>query len=233
MASGPDFPDPAECVGSTVLLRPADLNLYHRNARRGDVDAIMASLVSNGQFSPIIVNVGTHTGRPNEVLAGNHTLMALRRLREQQPFSTAYSAVKAHVVDVDDDMAARIVLVDNRSFEAGEGHDDEIVYQLLSEIGTTGTGFTDADLDALETAFGSTQGVSPDEDETPDDEPEKPDLPEREPSAIGYTLVFDDEEQQEIWFAFIKHLKGEYPDPDLTVGDRLLLHLTAHESERV
>lgn len=234
MASGPDFPNPADCVGLTVLLRPRDLNLHPRNPRRGDVDAIAGSLKANGQFKPIVVNVGTHTGRPNEVLAGNHTLKAFRQLAEQNPFDGYWTGIKAHVVDVDDDMATRIVLVDNRSFEMGEGHDDSVVFELLSEIGTTGTGYTDADLDALEEAFGSTQDVSPDEGDTPESDPEPPDLaPPREPNAIGYTLVFDDEDQQEQWFGFVKWLRERYPDDDLTLAERLIMHLEETESERV
>jgi hypothetical protein len=231
MASEPDFPDPAECVGLTVLLRTRDLNLYHRNPRKGDVDEIAASLKINGQFTPIIVNAGTHTGRPNEVLAGNHTLKAFRQLAEQNPFDTAWAIIKAHVVDVDDDdLAQRIVLVDNRSFEMGEGYDDQIVHELLSEVGTTGTGYTDADLDALDTAFAKSSENDNGEGEQTPDEPETPDLPQRDP-AIGFTIVFDDEDQQEAWFAWVKNLRDEYPDYE-TVGERLLAHLEDTAKER-
>ena len=57
-----------------------DLAPYHRNPRRGDVKAIARSLETNGQYRPIVVNLGTHTGRPNEVLAGNHTLAGAKHL---------------------------------------------------------------------------------------------------------------------------------------------------------
>ena len=228
MASGPDFPEVSDCVGMTVLVRPADLHTFHRNPRRGDVDAIAASLKENGQFKPIVVNVGTHTGRPNEVLAGNHTLMAFRQLREQNPFDAYYSGIKAHILDVDDDMANRIVLADNQTHELGEGTDDEVVYELLSKIGTTGTGYEDTDLDALEAALGK-QSSDPDPD---DDDDGKPDLPHKEPSAIGFTLVFDDEEQQDVWFAWVKKLREDYPDPDMTVAERLLAHLSDRAGQR-
>ncbi|MDX3097732.1 hypothetical protein PV417_24845 [Streptomyces sp. ME19-03-3] len=42
----------------------------HPNPRTGDVDAIAESLRVNGRYKAIVVNRGTHTGRPNEVLAG-------------------------------------------------------------------------------------------------------------------------------------------------------------------
>lgn len=50
----------------------SDLNLYHKNPRIGNLDVIKSSLRAHGQYKPILVNVGTYTGRPYEVLAGNH-----------------------------------------------------------------------------------------------------------------------------------------------------------------
>lgn len=222
---------PAEAVGTTVPVSPGALHTFHRNPRLGDVDAIVGSLKANGQFKPIVVNRGTHTGRPDEVLAGNHTLKAFRQLSEQNPFDNSWTMILAHIVDVDEDMANRIVLADNRTFEMGEGADDEIVLELLGQVGTTGTGYTDEDFDKLEAAFGSTKDVSPDEGETPESEPDKPDLSQRDP-AIGYTLVFDTEDQQDIWFAWIRQLRERYPDYE-TVAERLLAHLADTSQERV
>lgn len=226
MTSGPDFPDPAECVGMTVLLRPRDLNTYHRNPRRGDVEAIMGSLRANGQFKPIVVNVGSMTGRPNEVLAGNHTLLAFRRLAENNPFEAHWTGIKADVIDVDDEEAARIVLVDNQSWELGEGTDDAAVAELLNVVGTTGTGYSDEEMDAL------LEKLNPTVVDPPDADPEPPSLPEREPSAIGFTINFDDEDQISLWYEFVKTLRSRYPDLE-TVAECLLAHLADTESERV
>ena len=41
-----------------------ELTSYHRNPRRGDVETIVRSLEVNGQYRPIVVNLGTRTGRP-------------------------------------------------------------------------------------------------------------------------------------------------------------------------
>jgi ParB-like chromosome segregation protein Spo0J len=57
-----------------------ELRTYQRNPRQCDPTAIARSLAVNGQYRPIVVNKGTYTGRPNEVLAGNHTLIAARDL---------------------------------------------------------------------------------------------------------------------------------------------------------
>src|SRR5690625_3276165 len=84
-----------------------ELRAFHKNPRRGDVATIVESLDRLGQYRPIVVNLGTKTGRPNEVLAGNHTVQAAKKL--------GWKEIDAHIVDVDDDTAARIVLVDNKS----------------------------------------------------------------------------------------------------------------------
>lgn len=136
--------------GTTTKINPTELATYHRNARRGNVDAIVGSLRVNGQYKPITVNIGTHTGRPNEVLAGNHTLMAFRTLAEQNPFDPQWSEIAVHWVDVDEDKATRIVLADNRTAEDGT-YDEVALYDLIKSLGddTAGTGFNDHDLSRL------------------------------------------------------------------------------------
>jgi len=137
-------------VGSTTLIAPRELSTYHQNPRRGDVSVIAASLNANGQYKPIVVNRGTHTGRPNEVLAGNHTLMAFRDLAEQHPEDPRWESVRVHWVDVDDDRAARIVLVDNRSSEMGH-MDVAVLHEILSELpDVDGTGYSSSDLDSFQ-----------------------------------------------------------------------------------
>lgn len=90
-------PIPATLAGLVVAVD--SLRLYGQNPRRGDVDSICESLRNHGQYRPIVVRAGT-----NEVLAGNHTLAAARKL--------GWAEIAATFVDVDDDQAARIVLVD-------------------------------------------------------------------------------------------------------------------------
>ena len=89
---------------SQLTVPIAGLQHYGKNPRKGDVAAIAHSLEVNGQYKPIVVRTGTM-----EVLAGNHTLKAARELGWEQ--------IAATFVDVDDDRAARIVLVDNRTNE--------------------------------------------------------------------------------------------------------------------
>lgn len=136
----------------------ADLRTYHKNPRQGDVAAIAASLRVNGQYRPIVVNVGTHTGRPAEVLAGNHTLKAARDL--------GWENIAAVLVDVDDDQAARIVAADNRTADLG-AYDERLLAELLGGLDDLdGTGYTNDDLEklitGLEGAPGSADLLDPD-----------------------------------------------------------------------
>lgn len=137
-------------IGKTLLIQTADLNLHHKNPRRGDVDAIAGSLQAHGQFRPIVVNEGTHTGRPLEVLAGNHTLKAIRQLAETNPDDPRWSQVEAYVIDVDDDRATRIVLADNRTSDLGT-YDNAELLDLLEELDGAyeGTGYDEDYIDAL------------------------------------------------------------------------------------
>lgn len=215
--------DYTDAEGTTIEFHPSELSTFHRNARHGDVAAIAASLRSNGQFKPIVVNVGTHTGRRLEVLAGNHTLKAFRDLAEQFPDDERWQCVKAHLVDVDEDRATRIVLADNRTFERGEA-DVGTLLELLNDLPTIeGTGYDQAALDELTAAL--------DSQNKPPSNPTGPNLGNE--SVFSYTIQFDDELQQTRWFDFIKWVKTQHADPDLTVAERLLAHLDATAGERV
>lgn len=141
----------------TVTHAPVDeLTCYHRNPRRGNITGIAESLRVNGQYRALCVNQGSHTGRRNEVLAGNHTLLAARQL--------GWQSVAVTHVDVDDEHAARIVAADNRTADLGD-YDDRLLLELLAELpDLDGTGYDLGDLDALEKALAA--DISP----TPPDE---------------------------------------------------------------
>lgn len=129
------------------LRVPVDsLTTYHRNPRRGDTRAIAASLDINGQYRPITVNIGTHTGRYREVLAGNHTLAAAREL--------GWATIAATFVDVDDTAATRIVLADNRTSDLAT-YDTPALGALLTDLAGDydGTGYDPNDVDAIANAL--------------------------------------------------------------------------------
>jgi ParB-like chromosome segregation protein Spo0J len=119
----------------------ADLKPFDRNPRIGDVEQIKESLKHFGQFKTIVVNLGTHTGQPNVVLAGNHTLQAAREL--------GWTELTATVVDVDADTAAKIVLADNRSSDRADYNDDMLLELLQSLPDLEGTGYDAVDIGDL------------------------------------------------------------------------------------
>ena len=138
-------------------VRMRDLRLFSGNARRGDVDKIAQSLEVNGQYKPIVVNRGTKTDTPNEVLAGNHTVMAAQKL--------GWKEISAVFVDVDRIAAARIVVVDNQASDLAS-NDNEALLALLQEIGQLdGTGFEQSDLDALLALADGDPDFEPDTDD--------------------------------------------------------------------
>jgi site-specific DNA-methyltransferase (adenine-specific) len=143
---------------SDLRVPVTSLRAYGRNPRRGSVEAIKSSLAINGQYRPIVVN-----RRTSEVLAGNHTLAAARELGWQD--------VAATFVDVDEDQAARIVLVDNRSNDVAGYDDGELTALLASLPNLDGTGYEPMDLDALLADAG---GASSQDDTAPGDVPEDP-----------------------------------------------------------
>lgn len=143
---------------STTTIGVSELTPYYRNPRRGNITLIAESLQHLGQYRPIVVNKGSQTGRPNEVLAGNHTLAAAREL--------GWETIDIVTVDIDDHTAARIVAVDNRTSDVAL-NDDEILAALLNDLpDLTATGYTDADLAAL-LATTTEPAALVDPDETP------------------------------------------------------------------
>ena len=121
----------------SALAVPIDsLTPYQDNPRRGDLEAIKESLAVNGQYRPIVAN-----RRTGEVLAGNHTLRAAEQL--------GWTRIAVTWVDVDDETARRIVLVDNRSNDLA-GYDDALLASILEDLpDLEGTGYDQAALAEL------------------------------------------------------------------------------------
>ncbi|WP_297451765.1 DNA methyltransferase [uncultured Corynebacterium sp.] len=161
-------------IGTPETIRIDKLNNFHKNPRRGNVTEIAASIAANGLYKPIVVNRGTYTNRPMEVLAGNHTLKAMRLLTEQNPDSAEYRQVDCWIVDVDNDRANRIVLADNRTADLGD-YDNQTLFDLLESIDhdLDGTGYGYDDLaelaGELDSMSASESFVEEDFDATPDE----------------------------------------------------------------
>ncbi|SKT22705.1 ParB N-terminal domain-containing protein [Mycobacteroides abscessus] len=218
----PRRPSTKPAAGSTVAVAPSSLRNYHRNPRKGNVDSVVASLKAHGQYRPITANIGTHTGRPNEVLAGNHTLKAFRKLAGDEPEDARWNAILVHWVDVDEDQAKRIVLADNRTSEKGT-YDSKALADLLSDVShdLTGLGYTAEDLDAISaTSLGT--DVEVDLGLDADDEPPAESAGRGNP-VISYDIVFDSADQKIVWTEFVNWLRRTLPD--LTPGERITQYI--------
>jgi hypothetical protein len=137
---------------STETVAIGTLKPYGKNPRVGHVDAIAKSLEKNGQYRPIVVN-----RRDRTILAGNHTWKAAQQL--------GWDSISVTFVDVDDEQARRIVLVDNRSNDIAS-YDEHALADLLSSIvdeegvlGLVGTGFTETFVDDLVTRLDGPPGL--------------------------------------------------------------------------
>jgi hypothetical protein len=110
------------------------------NPRRGDVDAIADSIAANGFYGALIVQRSSR-----HILAGNHRWRGAKQL--------GLSEVPVVLVDVDDERAKRILVVDNRTSDLA-GWDEKALMAMLGEMaempeGLVGSGFDAVDLAEL------------------------------------------------------------------------------------
>ena len=120
----------------TELVSINKLKSYEKNPRKGNIKAIAESLETNKQYRPIVVQKST-----NQILAGNHTWLAAKSL--------GWKKVAVVFVDVDDEQAKKIVLADNRTNDLAE-YDDKILAELLTSLtSVSGTGYNEADMQAI------------------------------------------------------------------------------------
>lgn len=110
---------------------------YPANPRNGDTERIVESLAAHDQYRAIVVQASTGL-----ILAGNHTYAAL--------METGAKQVYAHVLECDDDEAAKIVLVDNRTNDVAR-YDNGLLLELLNSVSDdlSGTGYDKQDVDRL------------------------------------------------------------------------------------
>jgi DNA modification methylase len=111
------------------------------NPRRADTSVVVDSIAANGFYGALVVQRST-----GHILAGNHRWRAARE--------SGITELPVLYLDVDDDRARRILLVDNRTSDLAGYDETELVALLLLSMSATeaqlsGTGFTEDDLAAL------------------------------------------------------------------------------------
>ncbi|MBI2388655.1 MAG: DNA modification methylase [Deltaproteobacteria bacterium] len=152
---------------------------HPKNPRRGDLDSIAASIRKNGFYGALIVQRSS-----GFILAGNHRYLAAKRL--------GFTELPALFVDVDDRVAQKILLADNRTSDLA-GYDEQALGELLATLSNEqdldGTGYDQSEVDALlselsEETSEALDGVTDEEDGDPIDPPSDP---ESKPGEV-YTL---------------------------------------------
>lgn len=138
-----------------------EIQPHPRNVREGDLGVIIESLKAHGQYQSLTVQQST-----GNIIRGNHTWRAMKEL--------GYDKVAVTYIDVPDDVALRIMLVDNRSSDLAS-YDDRALTELLVELTSTmeglqGTGFDGDDLDELIALLSPPDGGFPDVDLDPETE---------------------------------------------------------------
>jgi hypothetical protein len=130
----------------TTKVPVESLTLYDKNPRKGNIPVIVDSLSTHGQYRPLIVRKDT-----NEVLAGNHTLQAAMQL--------GWKTIAVNLIDVDDEQAAKIVLVDNRSQDLAT-YDQKMLGEILADVpDLPGTGYDQETVDLILDAITNDQQV--------------------------------------------------------------------------
>ncbi len=215
----------------TIMVPTHRLTRFPGNARRGNVEELRKSLRRHGQYRALIVQ--DKGDGLLVILAGNHTYDGL--------VAEGRDEVRCEIHVMDDDLARRINIADNRQAELGTNDVDALLLQLEHFDGDfEGLGFVQDDIDAM-----LADVDIPDDAPEPAPKPAKPrpepqPEPEEEPAeeeptpaapnrglgtpVISYNLVFDNEVQQTDWYAFLRSLKGRYPDLE-TIGERLHAYL--------
>lgn len=127
-------------IAEHSVLAIADLSPHPRNARKGNVDAITASLQRLGQFRPIVVRAAPD-GEGWQLLAGHHVAQAAAGL--------GWDTLEATIVVADDEQALEIVLADNRTSDLG-GYDDRRLAEALAAVtDPAALGFDAAAVDSI------------------------------------------------------------------------------------
>lgn len=125
--------------GKIELVSVDRLKTHPRNPRKGNIPALRGLIRENGFYGVLPAQKST-----GYILRGNHSFLAAKL--------EGIEKVRVEWLDVDDDRALRIVLGDNRGSDLAI-YDDEALIEDLRELnaegGLAGTGFTDADLEAL------------------------------------------------------------------------------------
>lgn len=128
---------------------------YPGNARQGNLEVLKESIDEHGQYRDIVVQEST-----GYILAGNHTWQAMKAEGETH--------IDVTFVDVDDEQAKKILLMDNRSNDLAVYNPKALADLLADMPDYKGTGFTAPDVEQLLQGLSGGFAKGKDADEVPE-----------------------------------------------------------------
>jgi hypothetical protein len=182
---------------------------YAENSRTHSdeqIDQICASIKEFGFTVPVLID------EAGGIIAGHGRVMAAQKMGiEEVPAMVATGWTEGQ--------KRAYVIADNK-LALNAGWDEE---KLASELAALRdmdfdlnlTGFDESELDTL-LDLGDEDGA----DAGGGPAPMK--------MIVQYNIIFDDEAQQEQWYAFVRHLKLQYPEAE-TIGARLALYIAEND----
>jgi hypothetical protein len=223
---GPDLSHIPEPLRS-LAIHVGELNLDPNNSQDHTEASIQGIVGSFRQFGQDQLLVVQRTGMV--VRKGNGRLLAAREL--------GWTHVAAVVIDEDDDRAVLRAITDNASSELSPWRGDILASVMAMLPPFENNPELTALLDNLLAANPAPEEDEPATEESPaaaggppggdvTEPPERRDGPSEEP--LTYNLVFDDTEQRDIWYSFLRELRNRMPDLE-THGQRLVKFLTDNE----
>jgi hypothetical protein len=142
------------------------------------------------------------------VVAGNGTLTAATAL--------GWSEIGCVETELENQEAVAYAIADNRTSELAEWDMGQLQASLDS-LDPELLEYTGFDLlDRAEFSMEDASDAAPGED----GDDSLHDKPQRQ-AVIQYALIFDDEDQQKVWFDFLRKLKTEYPS-EITIAERIV-----------
>lgn len=119
-----------------LVVAVGQVSGYPGNPRRGNLQRLRQSLTAHGQYQPLLVQAAT-----GHVVKGNNTLAAMLEL--------GYTHVAAVFLDIDDDRARAVALIDNWTSDESDYDQAALADLLAGVVDWDATGWSVDDLDDL------------------------------------------------------------------------------------
>ncbi len=204
----------------SIEFRPiTELTPYARNARTHSdeqIEQIAASMSEFGWTNPVLADADGIVAGHGRVLAAGllYAQGAIVRLPDGQEIPKGCAPV-LDCTGWSEKQRRAYILADNK-LALNAGWDSELLKLELHALGETDfnlalTGFSGDELSGI-----MFPGAGKDGDGEKDTS-----------FVISYNIIFDDDQQRDAWYDFLKRLKSAYPDLE-TVGARLGAYLGDH-----